>query len=64
MLCDEIMKDVHEKKHEISRFCHKLIPIEKAFSANFEVFKIFMKEILQKTFKDEEKISVISLILF
>ena len=52
------MKEVHEKKHEISRFCHKLIPIERAFSASFETFKEFIIEILQKNFKSDENLSV------
>lgn len=52
------MKEAHDKKHELSRFCHKLIPIEKAFSANFETFKALMLEILQKNFKSEENLSV------
>lgn len=48
------MQNVHEKKCEISRFIHKLIPIEKAFSADFEKFKIFIKEIIEKIFNSDE----------
>ena len=64
VLCDAIMKEAHEKKNELSRFCHKIIPIEKAFSASFETFKTLMLEILQKNFKSEENLSVLSVFFF
>lgn len=30
---NEIMKDVHEKGKEITRYCHRILPVERAFRA-------------------------------
>ena len=52
------MTDVHQKKIVLSRYCHKLIPIEKAFTASFDSFKTHILDILKRNFPEESKISV------
>ena len=49
-----IMKDVHENNAEITRFCHKILPVEKCFKA--EHFKMLdnIDELFQK--RDNSKI--------
>lgn len=44
------MSTVHEKNIEVSRFIHKLIPVEKAFNADFESFKSYIQEIILRNF--------------
>jgi len=52
-LANIIMKDVHENKAQLSRYCFKLVPIEYAARANTETFKTKIIEMLSKKFPQE-----------
>ncbi len=38
LIVDKMMEDVHVRNKEITRYCHKIMPVERAFKA--EHFKM------------------------
>ena len=50
-----MMKDMHENERQLTRYCHKILPVERAFKANHFKMLDVVEELLQKRDNSEKK---------
>ena len=53
-ISQKILEDVNTNQKQLSKFCHKLYPIQYAFDANFNTFKHFIEKIFDEHFPSKK----------
>lgn len=56
-IAHRILEDVHTNQKQVSKFCHRLYPIQYTFDANFNTFKHFVEKILDEHFPNKNDLT-------
>jgi hypothetical protein len=60
VVCGAILNEVHEKKENLTRYCHRMIPVEVACPSEKPIIEKHLHEIVERHFpaNEDEKVSV------